>query len=148
MLQGAQKNRYRKYGKDAAEEYLMGHTPTELVQKRAAEVEAILEAMAAPSPPTPPSPPSNDGRDSRKSPPQTQIDDGACSRQRPRLAIPAPSDADQDTPALPDTPPATTSQRKRPSSIEPVDPSLDRRVTKKRRACPTGRRLLGRQPDG
>ena len=44
ILHGAQESRYRKYGTEAAEEWLMGHTPTELVQKRAAEIEAMLEA--------------------------------------------------------------------------------------------------------
>ena len=37
--------RRKKYG-DAADEWLPGHTPTEMVEKRAAEVEKMLEAMA------------------------------------------------------------------------------------------------------
>lgn len=95
----------------------MGHTPIELVQKRAAEIEAMLEAWDAPSPP---SPPSRDNPENGKLPSQKQAD-RIRSSQRPRLATPSPSDINPDTPAPLDTAPAITSRWKRLSSIEPAD---------------------------
>ena len=48
----AQEIRRRKYGEEAAEEWPMGHTPDELLEKRTAEVDALIAAMEAPSPPS------------------------------------------------------------------------------------------------
>ncbi len=44
--------RRKRYG-NAADEWPPGHTPTEIVEKRKAEVEKLFAIMEAPSPPTP-----------------------------------------------------------------------------------------------
>lgn len=115
ILQGALGSRVRKYGKQAAEEWLVGHTPTELVEKRAAEIKAMLEAWDAPSPPTPPY---RGNPDNEKLPLQKQ---SGCVRspKRPGLTTPSPSDADRETPVLRNAAPVT--QRKRRSSDELED---------------------------
>jgi hypothetical protein len=129
ILRGAQESRCRKYGKEAAEEWLMGCTPTELVEKRAAEIEAMLEAGNASSPD---SPPSRDNTDKGKLLSQKQTG-RARSRQQPRLATPSPSDVDRNTPASSNQVPVATSRQKRPLSVEPVEPPSEGRAMKMQR---------------
>ena len=126
--------RARKYGKDAAEEYLMGHTPTELLEKRAAEVERILEDWAAPSPP---SPPSDSSPDRGKLPPKQKPRDRVRARQPQPLATPSPSDVDRDdAPSLSDAAPAAAvRRRKRRLSGETIDTATANGPTKKPRLC-------------
>jgi hypothetical protein len=130
MVLSAQDWRRRKYGEDAAEEYAMGHTPTELVKKREAEVERILEAWAAPSPP---SPLSDSSRGKGELLPKKPRDRAQAGQPQP-LATPSPSDVDRnDTPASSDAPDATVRRRKRRLSGEPVDADLASGPRKKRR---------------
>ena len=95
----------------------MGRTPTELIEKRAAELERLLEALAdlSPSPPSDNSPPAKMRR-----PPQKRRD-GAQPRQTQPLATSSPSDVNGNGAlASGDASPAVLRRRKRRLSSEPV----------------------------
>ncbi|KAK4133498.1 hypothetical protein BT67DRAFT_52361 [Trichocladium antarcticum] len=122
--------RCQKYGQDAAEEHSMGRTPTELVEKRAAELERLLEALADPCP----SPPSDNSPPAKKRRPLRKHRDGAQPRQAQPLATPSPSDVDGNGAlASGDASPAAPRRRKRWLSGESVNPALESGPCKTRR---------------
>ncbi|KAL2159468.1 hypothetical protein VTH06DRAFT_2473 [Thermothelomyces fergusii] len=96
ILSDALEYRHRKYGSEVAEEWLMGHTPTEVREKRAAEVQAELDAILdAPTSPDSPSPDHELRRQEHRQQRTTSI----SRRQPARLVTPSSSDlVREDTP--------------------------------------------------
>lgn len=115
IRQTARNSRYRKYGGEAAEEWLLGYTPVELRENYAAELDAMLDAWDECSPP-PPAPPDDDLDDeealSQKSTTR------ASPRQRPQPAADTPSDANRESLAPRGATPTRARGRKRLRSVE------------------------------
>ncbi|KAI0859239.1 hypothetical protein F4860DRAFT_275006 [Xylaria cubensis] len=75
--------RRRRYG-DVADEWPPGYTPTEIKEKRKAEVERLFAMMEAPSPPTP-SPSNSEGSpNSAPSCHQSRLPASECAAPEPR----------------------------------------------------------------
>ena len=85
-----QEIRRRKYG-DAADEWPPGHTPTELVEKRAAELKALITFMEASSPSDCSDDEQNYLEKKRKSQHNTDSNHRADRPPQPRLPTPSPS---------------------------------------------------------
>ncbi|KAK3303768.1 uncharacterized protein B0T15DRAFT_283675 [Chaetomium strumarium] len=116
LVKNVQEYRCRKYGKEAAEEWRVHHTPPELRQKYRDELEAMIDAANASSSPSPS--PCDNPTDEKLLPSQKQAVCSQSSRRLP-LATPSTSDANIDVPAAADTALDAFPRRKRRLSTEP-----------------------------